>query len=98
MCETAGESPSNGKARPAVKRSLASEIGKAVTQIDGEAATDRRMHLIERYQRVDQNTPKLNFTIDDPKAYTQPWVSDTKLFSLSPASKGTDSRSFLRIG
>jgi hypothetical protein len=47
-----------------------------------------QMHLIERYQRLDKDTLKLDFTIDDSKAYTQPWVSDTKLFNLSPASKG----------
>lgn len=34
---------------------------------------------------VDHDTLKLNFTIDAPKAYTEPWVSDT---SLSPPSKG----------
>ncbi len=32
-----------------------------------------KLHLIERYQRVDPETMKLEMTIDDPDAYTKPW-------------------------
>jgi hypothetical protein len=32
-----------------------------------------KMHLIERYQRVDDKTLRLDITIDDPGAYTKPW-------------------------
>ena len=32
-----------------------------------------KMHLIERYQKVDDNTLRLDMTIDDPGAYTKPW-------------------------
>jgi hypothetical protein len=42
------------------------------------------MHLIERYKRVDANTMTLNFTVEDPKAFTKPWVSDTKIYRLLP--------------
>jgi len=54
---------------------------------EGDIHSDK-MHLVERYQRVDKNTMKLNFTIEDPKAYTQPWVSDTKIYTLSSPAKG----------
>jgi hypothetical protein len=32
-----------------------------------------KLHLIERYKRVDANTLELDLTIDDPGAYTKPW-------------------------
>ena len=32
-----------------------------------------KMHLIERYKRVDRGTLELEMTIDDPGAYTKPW-------------------------
>jgi hypothetical protein len=34
----------------------------------------------ERYRRVDANTLELKLTLYDPKYYTAPWVSDTKIF------------------
>src|SRR5213083_1652858 len=37
------------------------------------------MHVEERYHRVDENTLELTVTIDDPKAYTRPWVPRNKL-------------------
>jgi hypothetical protein len=37
------------------------------------------MRVEERYHRVDQNTLELTVTIDDPKAYTGPWVPRNKL-------------------
>ena len=46
-----------------------------------------QMHLVERYQRTDPYTLKLNFTVDDPGAYTKPWVSDTKIYKLLPKEK-----------
>ncbi len=49
----------------------------------GDPHSDQ-MHLIERYRRVDEHTLALNFTVTDPKAYTQPWASDTKLYKLLP--------------
>jgi hypothetical protein len=38
-----------------------------------------QMKVEERYHRVDQNTMELTVTIDDPKAYTAPWVPRNKL-------------------
>ena len=40
-----------------------------------------KMHLIERYQRVDDKTLRLDITIDDPGAYTKPW-STFKYFTI----------------
>jgi hypothetical protein len=41
-------------------------------------------HLIERYRRVNHDTLELQITVDDPKAYTRPWVSPPKLHKLEP--------------
>jgi len=37
------------------------------------------MRVEERYHRVNMNTMELTVTIDDPKAYTKPWVARNKL-------------------
>jgi len=42
------------------------------------------MHVIERYKRVDRITLTMQLIIDDPKAYTKTWVSDTKIYKLLP--------------
>ena len=42
------------------------------------------MHLTEQYRRVDHDTLELVMTINDPKAYTQPWASNKKTFKLTP--------------
>jgi hypothetical protein len=41
-------------------------------------------HLIERYRRLNRDTLELQITINDPKAYTKPWVSPPKLHKLEP--------------
>jgi len=41
-------------------------------------------HLIERYRRLNHDTLELQITINDPKAYTKPWVSPPKLHKLEP--------------
>ena len=44
------------------------------------------LHLVERMRRVDQSSLEIDFTIDDPKAYTKPW--GTKLiFESKPTWK-----------
>jgi hypothetical protein len=44
------------------------------------------LHLTERFRRIDPNSLELDFTVDDPKAYTKPW--GTKLvFELKPTWK-----------
>jgi hypothetical protein len=42
------------------------------------------MKLEERYRRVDRDTLELTMTIDAPKAYTKPWLSEKKVFRLAP--------------
>ena len=41
------------------------------------------LHLVERIRRVNHDTMSIDFTIDDPKAYTKPWVSHA-IFELKP--------------
>ena len=48
----------------------------------GHPATDA-LHLVERYRRRDFGHLEIQFTIDDPKAYRQPW-SVTMTFDLLP--------------
>jgi hypothetical protein len=42
------------------------------------------MRVQERYHRVDHDTVEVNMTLTDPKAYTQPWVSETKVWKAAP--------------
>jgi len=48
------------------------------------------MRLEERYRRVNHDTIELVLTIDDPKTYTKPWVSDKKILTLQPIKEFTD--------
>jgi hypothetical protein len=41
------------------------------------------LHLTERIRRVDHDTLEVEFTIDDPKAYTKPWTGK-QYFQLRP--------------
>jgi hypothetical protein len=41
-------------------------------------------HLTERYRRLNHDTLEMQIIIDDPKAYTKPWVSPPKLHKLEP--------------
>jgi hypothetical protein len=43
-----------------------------------------QMHLTERYRRLNHDTLELAITMDDPKAYTKPWVNPPKLHKLEP--------------
>jgi len=45
------------------------------------------MHLVERYQRTDHTTLKLNFIVEDPKVFLKPWASDTKIYKLLPKER-----------
>jgi hypothetical protein len=49
------------------------------------------MKLQERWRRVDHDTLELSMTVTDPKAYTKPWVSDTKIYKLATSSKFLES-------
>lgn len=43
-----------------------------------------QMHLTERYRRLDHDTLEMQITMDDPKAYTRPWVNPPQKFKLEP--------------
>jgi hypothetical protein len=43
------------------------------------------LRVIERIQRPTHDTLQIDFTFDDPKAYTKPWTGK-KLFRLMPAA------------
>jgi len=45
-----------------------------------------QMRLVERYQRVDKDTLKLDMTLTDPKTYTKPWVAETITFVSAKAA------------
>ena len=51
---------------------------------DGHPHSDQ-MRLQERYHRVDHDTVEFSMTLTDPKAYTAPWVGETKILKLAPA-------------
>ncbi len=38
------------------------------------------MHFQERWRRSDRDTLEVTYRIDDPKVYTRPWISDTKIW------------------
>ena len=42
-----------------------------------------QMHIVERIQRVDDQTLQVDFTFDDPKSYIQPWTAMMR-FRLHP--------------
>ncbi len=41
--------------------------------------TSRRMHLVERYERVSDTTIMWTVTVDDPNVYTRPWTMSMPL-------------------
>jgi hypothetical protein len=42
-----------------------------------------QVHIVERYSRPEPNTLVIDFTIDDPKAYTKPWTGKRVFEKLS---------------
>jgi hypothetical protein len=45
------------------------------------------MRVEERYQRVDHDTIKFTLTINDPQAYTKPWIALPRVFKLRPRAE-----------
>ena len=41
--------------------------------------SDRNLHLIERFKRIDAETILYRFTVDDPTAFTKPWSGEAPL-------------------
>jgi len=48
------------------------------------------MRLRESYRRLDRDRLEFIMTITDPKYYTKPWVSESKIFRLSPRKEFDD--------
>jgi hypothetical protein len=46
-----------------------------------------KLHLIERFRRVDDKTIQLNLTIDDPIAYTKAWEATPRTFRIRPDAR-----------
>ena len=57
---------------------------KLWVDVYGSPRSDR-MHLTERYRRLNHDTLEMQITMDDPKAYTKIWVNPPKLHKLEPA-------------
>ena len=43
-----------------------------------------QMHLTERYRRLDHDTLEMQIIMNDPEAYTKPWVNPPQRFKLEP--------------
>ena len=46
-----------------------------------------KLHLIERFRRVDDKTMLLNITVDDPIAYSKTWEATQRTFRLRPDAR-----------
>ena len=44
--------------------------------------SDRNLHLVEKFTRVDANTINYEFTIDDPTAFTKPWTAQLPMQAI----------------
>jgi hypothetical protein len=47
----------------------------------GDPHSDQ-MHLTERYTKISPDTMTIDVTVNDPKAYTAPWVFKTRTYAL----------------
>lgn len=56
---------------------------KLWVDVYGSPRSDK-MHLTERYRRLNHDTLEMQITMDDPKAYTKVWVNPPKLHKLEP--------------
>jgi len=56
---------------------------KLWVDVYGSPRSDR-MHLTERYRRLNHDTLEMQITMDDPKAYTKVWANPPKLHKLEP--------------
>ena len=45
------------------------------------------MRLEERYQRVDRDTINFTLTINDPQAYSKPWIATPRVMKLRPRAE-----------
>ncbi|MGD1096706.1 MAG: hypothetical protein ABSB35_32515, partial [Bryobacteraceae bacterium] len=43
--------------------------------------SDRNMHVVERFRRIDADTILYQFDVDDPTAFTKPWKGEMTMFA-----------------
>jgi len=78
--------PMDGRPRGTVRRWLGDSRGRWEGQtlvVDTTNFTDKtsvrgsddRLHLVERFTRIDPNTIDYQFTVDDPTVWSQPWTA-----------------------
>jgi hypothetical protein len=60
------------------------------TDKTGYRNTGEQLHLVERFTRLDKDTLRYEFTVDDPETYTRPWTaaipmtrSDDRIFEYA---------------
>jgi hypothetical protein len=56
---------------------------KTWLDLAGHLPHTEAFHLVERMRRTAHDTLEIDYTIDDPKAYTKPWIAQ-KIFKLKP--------------
>jgi len=54
--------------------------------LDGNRPQTERLHVTERYRRIDRGQMSVEITIDDPGAYTRPWMV-RRLLQLAPGEE-----------
>jgi hypothetical protein len=77
--------------RPHISPEVRSWMGDSIGKWEGETlvvdttnftdktsfrGSDRNLHLVERFTRIDPETIQYRFTIDNPTAFTKPWTGE----------------------
>jgi hypothetical protein len=44
--------------------------------------SDENLHVVERFTRMDADTIRYQFTIDDPTAFTKPWTGEIMMYRM----------------
>jgi hypothetical protein len=64
-----------------------------------------RLHIVERYRRVDANTLEIEATLEDPGVLTKPWVVPTQRLVIAPFDRimplnctGTETQGLIDAG
>jgi hypothetical protein len=55
-------------------------------RLEGSRPQTERLHIVERYRRIDVGRMSVEITIDDPGAYTRPWKV-RRLLQLAPGEE-----------
>jgi len=45
--------------------------------------SDRNLHVVERFRRIDADTILYQFDVDDPTAFVKPWKGELTMFAAS---------------